>query len=330
MKIVLGLDVDRDAEKTFRRNFPKATFICKDIAQVAEQDISQYVIEGSGGMRLFSCCAPCQSFSILNKNKKSKDPRSVLLYEFSRFVEYYLPEFIFLENVPGVQRIDTSKGPIATFESQLQSLGYFVDHGTVESQSYGVPQRRKRFVLIASRLNSIQLPLPTHGPSAPNLSYSTAWEWISDLPSISAGETHSHIPNHQAANLSPLNLKRIMATPVGEGRLKWPSDLVLSCHQGDYDGHTDVYGRIRKSEPATGLTTRCISLSNGRFGHPEQHRAISAREAACLQTFASDFVFEGSLTSVARQIGNAVPVLLAKKFGQHFIKHLRTQRRKRA
>ena len=129
------------------------------------------------------------------------------------------------------------------------------------------------------------------------------------------------MPNHVAANLSERNLERVKATPEGGGHCDWPDHLRLECHK-DFSGYTDVYGRMSWDAPASGLTTRCISYSNGRFGHPEQDRAISIREAACLQTFPEDFAFEGSMTSIAKQIGNAVPVRLATLIGQRFIEHL--------
>ena len=183
-----------------------------------------------------------------------------------------------------------------------------------------MPQRRGRLIVLASRLGVPGFPEPTHGIG--RLPYSTVRDWIADLPPIAAGETHPTVKNHQAAALSELNMKRIRATPEGGDRLDWPAELWLECHSGGYDGHTDVYGRMMWESPATGLTTRCISYSNGRFGHPKQDRAISAREAASLQTFPEDFEFMGSLTSQARQIGNAVPILLAESVGRHLLAHL--------
>jgi DNA (cytosine-5)-methyltransferase 1 len=321
LQIVLGLDIEPDARDTFQTNFPEAAFICEDIRNVSLESITPHVHRAAGDRLLFSCCAPCQPFSILNRKKNRKDARALLLYEFARFVEYFLPEFIFLENVPGLQNISGGPGPVTDFERVLKLLNYNVAYGVIESQRYGIPQRRKRFVLIASLLGPIALPAVTHGPGTANPDYPTVWETIGDLPPIAAGETHPEVPNHRAAGLSDLLLRRIMATPEGGGRLDWPEELVLDCHSGDYDGHTDVYGRMRKHEPASGLTTRCTSLSNGRFGHPEQHRAISVREAACLQTFPRNFIFSGGLNSMARQIGNAVPVLVAQVFGEHFITH---------
>jgi DNA (cytosine-5)-methyltransferase 1 len=322
MRIILGIDIDHDAAETYRRNFPDAHFIEDDINDIATEALEAYGAANPRGLRLFSCCAPCQSFSILNRNRNYTDERARLLLEFSRFIEFYTPHLIFLENVPGVRAIDITGGPFAEFEALLRQLGYELDYNIVESQGYGVPQRRRRFILMASRLGEITLPQPTHGPGTDNAAYPTVWQWIGHLPPIGAGERHPNIPNHQSAGLSEINLRRIMATPAGGGRLTWPENLRLPCHQ-DYDGHTDVYGRMRPNEPSTGLTTRCISISNGRFGHPYQHRAISAREGACLQTFPMDFIFEGSLTAVARQVGNAVPVLLAQNVGERFVQHAR-------
>jgi DNA (cytosine-5)-methyltransferase 1 len=189
-----------------------------------------------------------------------------------------------------------------------------------------VPQRRKRLVLLGSRLAPISLPPATHGPGTSNPNYVGAWQTIAHLPAIEAGESHAITMNHRAAGLSPLNARRIAATPHDGSRLDWDEDLRLTCHKKTYTGHTDVYGRIRTEGPAPALTTRCISLSNGRYGHPTQNRAISVREAACLQTFREDFVFSGNLNSMARQIGNAVPVLMAQKIGESLIAHVSAAR----
>lgn len=321
LRLVLGIDIDSDAKKTFEKNFPEATFLHKDIRQVAVEDIDVHVERDGHSRLLFSCCAPCQPFSRQNKKRETKDSRARLLYEFGRFVEHYLPDFIFLENVPGVQNVERESGPFQDFVQLLRHLEYRLNYDVIDSQDYGVPQRRRRLVLIASRLGEIKFPPKTHGPSTNNPSYSTVWDCISDLPPIAAGETHPDLMNHRAAKLSEKNLRRIRATPAGGGRLDWPKELVLECHSKEYKGHTDVYGRMHKDRPASGLTTRCISLSNGRFGHPEQDRAISVLEAASLQTFSRDFVFVGSLNSMARQIGNAVPVTLARVFGQTFLLH---------
>jgi DNA (cytosine-5)-methyltransferase 1 len=235
-------------------------------------------------------------------------------------VRYYKPEFLLVENVPGIQNLKRGGSPLSDFLKLLDKLDYKHTVRVVDCRDYGVPQTRKRLVLMASRTGSVSFPERSHGEGTA-LPYSTVWEWIKGFPRLQAGQECKKIANHRAANLSKANLRRIKATPPGGSRSDWPRRLMLKCHKNGHDGHSDVYGRLRKDQPASALTTRCISLSNGRFGHPTQHRAISAREAATLQTFDRNFVFKGTLTSMARQIGNAVPVLLAEKLGEAFLKH---------
>ena len=244
-----------------------------------------------------------------------------MLDELHRFVRRFRPEYVFLENVPGIQRIDPSGGPLGRFQHLLGSLDYHITSGVVDSLDYGVPQTRRRFVLAASLFGKIQLPDATHGTANDMPAHATVWEWIGDLPVIPAGAKSDAVPNHHCAGLSPINLERIANTPEGGDRRDWPDDLILPCHQG-HAGHSDVYGRLHRDRPARTLTTRCISLSNGRFGHPTQDRALSVREAASLQTFPRDFVFSGSLASMATQVGNAVPVLLARRVGDAINAHL--------
>lgn len=337
MDIVLALDNDPNAAKTFEENFPRTRvleepkferdfsgiyFLVKDIEKMPTESLRPLIDACENHPLLFSGCAPCQPFTKQNTRRRSNDARRELLKEFQRFVEYYRPEFVFIENVPGLQKVVDEQGPFGELLAALDRLGYEYLYEIVVSQHYGVPQRRRRLVLIASLLGPLELPQRTHGPGTPHPKYATVRESIGDLPPIEAGETHPSVPNHRAARLAAINLERIRATPEGGDRRNWPKHLQLQCHLKGYTGHTDVYGRMHWDRPATGLTTRCVSLSNGRFGHPEQDRAISVREAACLQTFPRDFIFHGSLSSMARQIGNAVPVRLAECFGKNFIDHL--------
>ena len=323
MSVRFGLDFDADAKATYENNFENAKFLCKDIRSVSSEDLAPYVSRESGRSLLFGACTPCQPFSKQNQFKGNDDGRQDLLGEFHRFILAYLPEYIFVENVPGLQSINEHDGPFAGFKRLLGRLDYFFDHKIVMAYHYGVPQRRRRLVLLASRLGPIEIPPATHGPGTANPALPTVWECISDLPPIEAGEIHPTVANHRAARLSDLNLMRIASTPVGGDRRDWPRYLRLSCHNR-HSGHTDVYGRMVKNKPSAALTTRCISLSNGRFGHPIQNRAISVREAACIQTFPMEFAFCGGLNSMARQVGNAVPVAMAKVFGSHVLYHYST------
>lgn len=318
LDIVLGLDVDRDAAQTYRSNFPKAAFIESDIRTLDTDILAPWMMDRSEPV-LFCGCAPCQPFSKQNRLRLNVDPRRSLLSEFGRFVEHWLPDYVFIENVPGMQRLKGNKGPLAAFKSLLRKLGYQFDVRILPALWFGVPQTRERLVLLASRNEEIYLPEPTHGPG--KKPYSTVQDWIGGFAPLAAGQTDNNDPSHRAAVLSELNLARITSTPEGGGREHWPPHLLLNCHK-DHKGHTDVYGRLAWDKPAAGLTTRCVSYSNGRFGHPEQDRAISVREAASLQTFPNDFVFFGNLNSKARQVGNAVPPLMARCVGHALVEHL--------
>lgn len=316
MRIAAGLDNDPDAADTFRQNFPEAKFFESDIRQIQTSDVRRVLPRR--GLTLFSGCAPCQPFSKQNRTKPTVDPRRLLLAEFQRFVIELLPDYVVVENVPGMQRVDSRArvNPFADFVGALRSAGYMVSYDLLSAIHFGVPQVRRRLVLIASRTGVPSLPLRTHheeGKAVP-----TVREWIHGLPKLNAGEVDPQDPDHAAMNLSPLNLERINATPEGGGRESWPPSLILDCHRG-HSGHSDVYGRLSWNRPASAMTTRCLSYSNGRYGHPDQPRAISLREAACLQTFPRSFRFRGSLLSRGRQVGNAVPPLLAQRIGEAVI-----------
>lgn len=323
MEIALGLDNDYDAGQTFRANFPESAFLCVDIRRLPTRSLGRFIDPYLDHPLLFSACAPCQPFSQQRRGAVSSgDKRFGLLSHLLRFVRRYRPELLFVENVAGLRKSGIKRGGFESFTRTLQRLGYNTVHRVVSSRDYGVPQRRARLLLLASRIGPIVFPNRTHGPDSQCPQYATVADWIGHLPVISAGETHPALPNHRAANLSPLNLQRIRATPLGGGLGDLPTELVPNCHKSGFLGYTDVYGRLRWDAPAPALTTRCISFSNGRFGHPEQDRALSVREAACLQTFPTDFVFTGNLNSQAKQVGNAVPTLLARRFGECIADHV--------
>lgn len=327
MDIVFALDNDPDSQRTFRKNFPFVKFDPTDIRKTPVDRIRSLVAAERPNPLLFCGCAPCQPFTKQNTTHpvRKNDDRVPLLTHFAKFIEICLPDIVFIENVPGLQKFSHHTQPFGGFLRNLTSLGYQFAHEPVPLMKYGVPQSRRRLILLASRHGPIGLPPKTNGPGTENERYETVRNWIGDLPSISAGEEHGAVPNHRAAALSERNLERIRATPEGGSRRDWPERLRLDCHR-EFIGYSDVYGRMSWDRPASGLTTRCISYSNGRFGHPEQDRAISVREAASLQTFPRDFSFEGNLGSMSRQIGNAVPVQLAKIIGRHVIHHLKEMR----
>lgn len=315
---IAAVDIDSGALATYAANFPMARTIAADIRSVAVETLAALV---RGGRRsdtiLLAACAPCQPFSRQNRQKKERDERADLLGEVVRFVEGLRPEFILIENVPAIrQQHRSSGGPLEAFLTRIGELGYAHAVETVQVADYGVPQNRPRLVVLASRIGPISLPPATHGPGLQPRA--TVRDAIGHLPPLEAGGTDRSVPNHRAAGLSETNLRRLRATPPGADRRSWSEDLRLPCHR-DVDGYTDVYGRMAWDRPAPALTTRCISVSNGRYGHPCQDRAISVREAAALQSFPDDFVFLGSMDAMARQIGNAVPPRLATHLARAFV-----------
>lgn len=318
-EIIGALDFDKDSAETFRRNFPNAAFIEEDIRKVRPEDLSKIISKKRSTPLLFCGCAPCQPFSGQRRQIKDNDARKTLLSEFQKFVEFWKPDYIFLENVPGLQNINKSDGAFKKFTDGLDKMGYNFNTSIVKASDIGVPQVRKRFILTAAlgnrKIKPISSIVTKYQKSAPSVK-----DTIGDLPRIAAGETHPTIANHTSAKLSPKNILRIQNTPEGGDRRNWPESLTAGCHK-NYKGHTDVYGRMKWNAPSSTLTTKCTSYSNGRFGHPEQDRAISVREAARLQTFPDSFIFYGSLLSCARQVGNAVPPLMAQRISESFIQN---------
>ncbi len=330
LNIVLGIDFDREASSTYKANFPEADFIQSDIRKVETQEVTNILgRHPNHEPLLFAACAPCQPFSSQNKFKVDSDHRRALLDETHRFIREMKPEYIMIENVPGMQRVDEfAEGPYRRFVELLNELEYDYTPFIAHSEKYGVPQKRKRFVLIASLLGPIPIPDHTHGEGLNP--YVTVRDFIGGYPKLEAGEAYSKDPIHVTAKMNSLNITRIKNTPEGGDRRNWPEYLVNACHK-NYSGHTDTYGRMSWGKLAPTLTTKCNSYSNGRFGHPDisQNRAISIREASRLQTFPEDYQFEGTIVSMARQIGNAVPCQLAMRFGLSIKSHFESDNQER-
>lgn len=331
MNIIAGIDIDQNAGKTFKRNFKNATFI---EGSIVDEHIFETIGELVQEVRkdnkpiLFTGCAPCQPFSQQNTTRKQDDTRRTLLDYFARYIVKYTPDFIFIENVPGIQKRENPRNePFFNFlktletidiDSEGQTCKYNYHYEIANCLKYGIPQTRKRLVLIASKITPVEFPKHTHGPNTDHPEYEKVKDWINKYSPLEHGQEDLNTPNHRAGKLSEKNLERIMDLKnPGDSRDQWTSKP-LDCHEG-YNGHMDVYGRMHWEGPAKTLTTKCTSLSNGRYGHPFQDRAISVREAAALQTFPDSFIFEGSLQSMTRQVGNAVPPLLAQRFGEKII-----------
>ena len=321
VEVVAGFDSDEKCRATYEHNNPPVRFICKDITQTTHQDLNLMSPLPDNNSVLFAACAPCQPFSKHRKATPCSRERT-LLGEFGRLVETCLPDHILIENVPGMAKV---KG-FSTFQRFLRTLHineYRFTYDFLDAKHYGVPQNRRRLVLLASRRGQPSLPYPSHGPS--HTPFTTVREAIASYPEIAAGECHPLVPNHVAAPVTEINLERLKQTPLNGGdRRSWPIHLHLPCHRSDHCGHTDVYGRMSWESPAPALTARCNSISNGRYGHPNQNRAISLREAAALQSFPDSYHFYGTSTHIAKQIGNAVPVRVAEQIARHIFQSIAT------
>ena len=309
IRVVAGLDINERCRRTYESNNKPAKFLACDLREIRRQDLERWIRGIPKDELVFAGCAPCQPFS---KQRREVDVRDkTLLSHFGRLVGEFLPGFVVIENVPGIVRLP-GNSTYRRFIRLLRCLGYEVSEGVIDAKFFGVPQTRRRWVVIASLLAKPELPKPTHGLEG--RPFVTVRDAIAHFPRIAAGEQSASVPNHRAASITARNLLRLKATPRdGGSRKQWPKSLVLDCHRGDYRGHSDVYGRMRWDTPAPALTCKCFSISNGRYGHPEQSRAISLREAARLQSFRDDFIFYGKTQEeVGVQIGNAVPVQLAR------------------
>jgi DNA (cytosine-5)-methyltransferase 1 len=311
VRVVAGVDVDTACAYPFEANHPGARFLPRDVT--ALQGVELEALWSAGAIRLLAGCAPCQPFSSYARGKAADHQKWGMLFEFARLVRETRPELVTMENVPRL----ISEVPFTEFQAALHECGYQIAFSVLNAADYGVPQHRKRLVLLASRLGPVQLPKPTHESNQ----WITVRQAIQGLPAIEDGQVHSDDPLHRAAELSPLNRLRIRASKPGGTWRDWPAELVAECHRKPSGSHsTGVYGRMEWDKPAPTMTTLCNGYGNGRFGHPEQHRGISLREAAIFQSFPSGYRFipEGtnvSVKTVARLIGNAVPPKLGTAVG---------------
>lgn len=324
LEVLAGFDADAQCKETYERNNGGVRFVEQDIRGLAAERVLRLLGSRRTADVLMAGCAPCQPFS-KHKNGNSGFPRkgrgysreATLLGAFARLVEAIRPGQVLVENVPGLRNVQ-GYSTYRRFIKMLGSSGYSVAEGILDAKLFGVPQTRRRYVLIGIRRVRSKLPKPSFGTALQP--YETVRHAISHYPPIRAGESHPLVPNHAAADLWDINLKRLACTPHDGGdRRAWPEELVLHCHRGDPKGHSDVYGRMAWDKPAPTLTARCNSISNGRYGHPSQDRAISLREAASLQSFNDSYVFFGSNEHIAGQIGNAVPVRFAEALGRQIL-----------
>lgn len=324
LNVVAGVDNDKTCQYGFESN-NSAAFINKDIAMFTAKELHE-LFDGAA-VRVLVGCAPCQPYSSLNRRRLSKKEarrRWYPMYRFMTLIRRVMPDVVSMENVPDLS--DVEKYPVfGEFVSTLKKLGYEVTFKKVDVSKYGVPQKRQRLVLLASRLGPIALIAETHSGKKVR----TVRDAIGKLPKIADGSVHPSDPLHRSSKLSETNKKRIIATPKdGGSATSWPAALIPKCYRkpSGRSYMVTVYGRMRWNDPAPTMTTQFMTLGTGRFGHPTQNRAISLREAALFQSFPKSYKFapDNQVTTkhTARHIGNAVPVLLGRAIGKSIKNHV--------
>jgi DNA (cytosine-5)-methyltransferase 1 len=314
--VIAGFDTDDRCRYAYEIN-NDAAFHHRDVASLSGAELSR--LYPAGEVRVLAGCAPCQPFS-LYRNGKSRGEKWRLLREFARLTRLVQPDVLTMENVPQLVHHRVFR----EFVRQLEEQDYWTTWYLARGPLYGIPQRRTRLVLFASRLGAVKIIPPTHSrETAP-----TVWDAIGRLEPISAGGKSKRDSLHRARNLSEINQRRIAATQAGGWWRDWDESLRLACHMKE-SGKTyrTVYGRMDWGRQAPTITTLCIGLGNGQFGHPEQDRAMSLREAALLQTFPRRYRFVEPRTRIAMQtvalhLGNAVPVRLGRIIARSIRQHL--------
>ena len=316
--VIAGVDIDSSCKETFEFNNDGAVFLERDITNYSPKELARDLgIGKKDNSMVFAGCAPCQFWSVIQTSKEKSKKTKNLILDFQKFVEYFTPGFVVVENVPGIS--SKPESPMGKFIQALEDMDYSVECGVTDMSLYGVPQRRRRFTLLASRVSEITLPEPTSERA-------TVREFLgtkNGFPKIRAGRRDKTEFLHTSASLSDKNLKRLRKTPKDGGdRSGWQNDetLQIPCYASGEKKFYDTYGRMWWDRPAPTITTKFFSISCGRFAHPEEDRAISLREGAILQTFPKDYRFvSDNIGSVAKMIGNAVPPAFAEIIGKQLI-----------
>lgn len=317
IQVVAGVDSDPQCRFPYETN-NEAIFIEQEVQKLSGTELAQMFSDAN--FRLLAGCAPCQPFSTYSQKGRGirNDTKWSLVSDFGRLVREVQPDFVTMENVPQLRGHQVFKDFLEDLE------GYKIWWRVVDCTQYGVPQTRRRLVLLASRFGTVELVAPGFSEG----SYVSVREAISHLPALTAGSFEPNDPLHAASSLSELNLLRIKASKPGGTWRDWDESLVAQCHRKK-SGQTypGVYGRMSWEIPSPTITTQCFGYGNGRFGHPEQDRAISLREAAILQTFPEDYCFLApgepvQFTKLGRLIGNAVPVRIGEVVAQSLLQHL--------
>ena len=323
INVIAGYDIDPRSQFAYEFN-NNARFILKDIKKIDSKEITNLFPDDTD-IKVLMGCAPCQPFSTYShkyKNNENTLQKMDLLDYFGKQIEYVQPDIVSMENVPQM----VNEKVFDKFIQILNDNNYLIDYKVVFAPDYGVPQKRKRLLLLASKLGEIKL-IPAQFNKD---NYPTLRDTIGNLPKLKAGDTDLNDPLHRSRNISDLNMKRIKQSKPGGTWRDWDEELLLEAYKKKSGASFgSVYGRLEWDKPANTITSQFPGIGNGRFGHPDQDRALSLREGAMLQTFPRDYLFTQPelggnypIVQVALQIGNAVPPKLGEVIGNSILKHL--------
>jgi DNA (cytosine-5)-methyltransferase 1 len=317
INVRLGVDIDPACRYPYESN-NEVPFLLEDVRALRRRDLKARLY--GGDVSVLAGCAPCQAFSTYNVRRGHKIPNKFsLVRTFAAIVAHLKPDIVTMENVPYL----IEKSVFRELMYTLAINDYDVWSDIVDVRLFGVPQTRRRLVVLASRLGEIELVRPTHPQAS---AWRTVRQTISTLPRLGHGKRDARDPLHLASRLSDVNLSRIQVSKPGRSWGEWPKRLRAPCHLEETgERYVGVYGRMEWDKPAPTITTQCFGFGNGRFGHPTQDRGISLREAALLQTFPRSYRFvprdaEIKIGQLGQLIGNAVPVRLGEIVGRSIVR----------
>ena len=314
-RVVAAIEIEPHAFSTYKANHPEVKCALQDIGTVAGGDLLE--LANTTEVDLLAGCPPCQGFtSLTSKFRKRVDPRNALVLEMARLAEEMQPRAVMMENVPGLTK--KGKALYGELRDRLESAGYTLTEGILNVVNFGVPQFRRRLVLLGGLGFEIGMPEPTHADEPSLTSEEARWRTVRDAIegmdnplTLTEAKARGEIEQsdwHIVRTMSPENVERIKAAKAGKAWTEIPEKLRPACHREDYIGFTNVYGRMQWDRPAPTITGGCTTLSKGRFGHPEADRTISVREAALLQTFPAAYMFDTPyMDHACNMIGNALP-----------------------
>jgi DNA (cytosine-5)-methyltransferase 1 len=310
-RAVAAIEIERHAAATFKANHPDVQVFRQDVREISGAALLEL---GGGSIDVLAACPPCQGFSSLTSKYRRDDPRNMLVSEVARLTEEISPTAVMIENVPGLA--NKGRPLFDDLMARLESAGYVCNWGILQVADYGVPQLRRRLVLLAGKGFRIEMPTATH--SRTGADGKSHWRTVRDaighmteaVPFVEATQKGgAHLYDwHVVRKLAEVNRQRLLHAKSGASGMDMPDHLRPPCHRGGYSGFSNVYGRMSWDEPSPTITAGCTTLSKGRFGHPDQLRTISLREAALLQTFPENYHFETDAFERACEIvGNALP-----------------------